>query len=180
MPFDSTRQVHLPDEECSSCGMEVPASKIRNHKRECKGEEKPLKGEVLLQQTSNFQLKRKLESDMMVGGNLLNTSQLGSAEKQKTMKMSLETDLEGNVVEVEKGNRTSGIDPPQNISIRYGSTKYSVQIMPERKMRRVMKKMAKMLGKQVDQLVFKVERSGKVIKGEETMKEFAGEDLFVQ
>ena len=138
-----------------------------------------MKEEGLLQQTSNFQQKRKLESDM-VDGNLVNTSQFGSAEKQKTLKMSLETDLDGNVVEVGEGIRTKGIDPPQNISIRYGLTKYSVIIEPEMKMRRVMKKLAKMVGKHVDQLVFKMEKSGKVIKGEDTMKEFAGEDLLVQ
>ena len=51
---------------------------------------------------------------------------------------------------------------------------------PERKMRRVMKKLAKMVGKQVEELVLKKENSGKVVTGEETMKEFVGEVLVMQ
>ena len=151
---------------------------MRNHRRECvkeRGEEKTLK-EGALHQTSSG-LKRKLEPEM-VGASLLNIShsQLGSAETQKTMK----TDSEGNIAEIGEGKKSSGIDHPRNISIRYGSAKYSVLIEPERKMRRVMRKLAKMVGKPVGKLVFKVERSGKVVTGEETMKDFVGEVIIVQ
>ena len=115
-------------------------------------------------------LKRKLESEM-VGENQLNTSQFESVEKQKTMKNSLKTGSEGNVAEVKV--------PPQNISIRFGSAKYSVRIEPEGKMGRVMRKMAKILGKPADKLVFKVERSGMVITGKEIMSELVGEVIIV-
>ena len=151
---------------------------MRNHKRDCvreRGEETTLKDEALHQISSG--LKRKLEPEM-VGASLLNTShsQLGSAETQKTMK----TDSEGNIAEIGESKRSSGIDPPRNISIRYGSAKYSVLIEPERKMRRVMRKLARMVGKQVDKLVFKAERSGKVVTGLDTMKDFVGEVIIVQ
>merc|ERR550519_3021386 len=46
-------------------------------------------------------------------------------------------------------------------------------------MGRVMRKLGKMVGKPVDKLVFKVERSGKVITGEETMGEFVGEVIIM-
>ena len=152
---------------------------MRNHRRECvreRGEEKTLKEEALHQTSSG--LKRKLEPDMVgASASLLNTShsQLGSAETQKTMK----TDSEGNIAEIGESKRSSGIDPPRNISIRYGSAKYSVLIEPERKMGRVMRKLARMVGKPVDKLVFKVERSGKVVTGLETMKDFVGEVIIV-
>ena len=152
---------------------------MRNHKRECirkKWEEKTLKEEGP-EQTSGG-LKRKLESEMM-GESQLNTSRLGSVEKQKAMKTSLKTDSEGNVAEVNEGKRRDGIDPPQNISIRFGSAKYSVLMEPQRKMGRVMRKLGKMVGKPVDELVFKVERSGKVITGEETMSQFVGEVIIL-
>ena len=69
---------------------------------------------------------------------------------------------------------------PQNIIIRYGSAKYGVLIKPERKMGRVMGKLAKMIGKQVDKLVFKVETSGQMFTGEEIMRELVGEVIIVQ
>ena len=135
----------------------------------------------------------------MLSASFLNASHLGSSEKHKKMKASVETDSEGNhvkktlkvsvetdaegnlVPEVEDGARTRRIDPPcQNISIRYGSIRYNVKMEPDRKMRRVMKKLAKMVGKQVEELVLKKENSGKVVTGEETMKEFVGEVLVVQ
>ena len=40
--------------------------------------------------------------------------------------------------------------------------------------------MPRLVGKQVDKLVFKVERSGNVMTGEETMKNFFGEVILVQ
>ena len=123
-------------------------------------------------------LKRKMESEM-VGESQLNTSQFESVEKQKTMKKSLETDSEGNVAEVKDGKKRRATVPPQKISIRFGSAKYSVLIEPERKMERVMRKMAEILGKPMDKLVFKVERSGMVITGKEIMSELVGEVIIV-
>ena len=145
---------------------------MRNHKKECnreKGEEKRLKEETPLQ--THTGLKRKMESEMFGGSHY----QLGSTEKPKTIK----TDSEGNIARKE-GKRSIGIDPPRNISIRYGSAKYSVLIEPDRKMGQVMRKLTKMVGKPVDKLVFKVERSGKLITGEESMKELVGEVILVQ
>ena len=171
-----TWQVHLPDEECSSCGVEFAASKMRNHKKECNGkkeEEKTLEGP---KQTSG--LKRRLESEM-IGESQLNKSWSGSEEKQQTINPSHENDKEGNIAEVKRGKRGDGIDPPQTISVRFGSNKYSVRIEPQRKMKKVMRKLGKMVEKPVDKLVFKVERSGKVITGEETMSELVGEVIIV-
>ena len=153
---------------------------MRNHKRDCtkeRVEENEVK-EGGPGQTCGG-LKRKLDSEV-VGARLQKTSQLGSAEKQKTMETSLKTDLKGNIAEGGEGKKSGGTDLPQNISIRYGSAKYSVLIEPERKMGRVMRKLARMVGKQVDKLVFKVERSGKVITGLETMKDVVGEVIIVQ
>ena len=120
-------------------------------------------------------LKRKLESET-VDESQLSTSQLG---KQKPMKASLRTDSEGNVAKVNEGKKRNEMAPPQNISIRFGSAKYSVLIEPERKMERVMRKMAKIVGKPADKLDYKVERSGKMITGRETMSELIGEVIIV-
>ena len=152
---------------------------MRNHKRECirkKGEEKTLKDEGPKQTSSG--LKRKLEPEM-IDECQLNTSPLGSVETQKIMKTTLKTDSEGNTAEVNEGQRRGGTDPPQNISIRYGSAKYSVLVEPQRKMGRVMRKLGKLVSKPVDKLVFKVERSGKGITGEETMSELVGEVIIL-
>ena len=43
-----------------------------------------------------------------------------------------------------------------------------------------MRKLAKMVDEQVDKLVFMVEKSGKVITGEETMRELVGKVIVVQ
>ena len=154
--------MHLPDEECSYCGIEFPATKIRGHQKDC-GKTREENREGHLERNG---IKRKLESEL-VDENFLNTSSFGlGCEEQKTESTY---------------SRIEAIDiQQQNISIRYGSAKYSVLIEPERKMSRVMRKLARMVGKQVDKLVFKVERSGRVIMGEETMKKFVGEVFLVE
>jgi len=70
-------------------------------------------------------------------------------------------------------------DHHASISIKYGLNKYNVKVEPERKMDRVMRKLAEMIGKPVHQLKFKVEKSDRMITGEETMREFKGEVFVV-
>ena len=66
----------------------------------------------------------------------------------------------------------------EKIRVKYGQAdkqkSYTVKVDPERKMEKVMRKLAMMIDKPVDQLMFMVERSDKVISGEEMMKEFIG------
>ena len=72
----------------------------------------------------------------------------------------------------------------EKIRVKYGQAdkqkSYTVKVDPERKMEKVMRKLAMMIDKPVDQLMFMVERSDKVISGEEMMKEFIGEVLIVR
>ena len=158
-------QVHLPDEECSYCGSEFPAIKIRSHQNECVKRKENREDDQDCKGT-----KRKLESEMTT-----RESWLGHEEEQKTESISPRTGAEGDSVVGE--HQTRNIHQ-QNISIKYGSSKYSVGIELERKMGRVMRKLAKMVDKQVDKLVFMVE--GKVITGEETMRELVGKVIVVQ
>ena len=162
-------QMHLPDEECSHCGIEFSACKIRSHQKECvKRKEKNKEDHQDCKGT-----KRKLASEM-AKGKFPNTSS-SSHEQQKAESISSGTEAKGAPVADEHGTIHQ-----QDISIRYGSAKYSVLIEPERIMGKVMRKLAKMVGKQVDKLVFKVERSGKMITGEEIMRELVGEVIIVQ
>ena len=163
--------MHLPDEECSYCGIEFPATKIKSHQKDCgKRREENREG-----YQDNKGTKRKHELEMRDGIFLNRSLSWSGREKQNTESMPSRTETKEVLVGDEHGNIQQ-----QNISILYGSAKYSVMIEPERKMGRVMRKFAKMVGKPVDKLVFKVERSGKVITGEETMKDFAGEVILVQ
>ena len=72
----------------------------------------------------------------------------------------------------------------EKIRVKYGQAdkqkSYTVKVDPERKMEKVMRKLAMMIDKPVNQLMFMVERSEKVISGEEMMKEFIGEVLIVR
>ena len=72
----------------------------------------------------------------------------------------------------------------EKIRVKYGladkQKSYTVKVDPERKMEKVMRKLAMMIDKPVDQLMFMVERSDKVISGEEMVKEFIGEVLIVR
>ena len=156
-------QVHLPDEECTYCGSEFPAIKIRSHQIECVKRKENREDDQDCKGT-----KRKLESEM---------TNRKSGLEQKTESTSPRTEAERGTVVGE--HQTKNIHQ-QNISIKYGSSKYSVGIEPERKMERVMRKLAKMVVKQVDKLVFVVEKSGKVITGEETMRELVGEVIVVK
>ena len=159
--------MHLPDEECSFCGSEFPATKIRSHQRECVKRKEETREDY--QDCKGN--KRKLELEMT------NRKSWLGHEELKTQSKSPRTEAEGGSVVGE--HQTKNIHQ-QNISIKYGSFKYSVRIEPERKMERVMRKLAKMVDKQVDKLVFMVEKSGKVIKGEETMRELVGEVIVVK
>ena len=47
-------------------------------------------------------------------------------------------------------------------------------------MGRVMMKLAKMVDKEVDKLIFMMEKSGKVIAREDTMRELVGKVIIVQ
>ena len=159
--------MHLPDEECSFCGSEFSATKIRTHQRDCaKRKEENREDDQDCKGT-----KRELELEMT------NRKSGLAHEEQKTESISPKTEAEGGSVVGE--HQTRNIHQ-QNISIKYGSSKYSVGIEPERKMERVMRKLAKMVVKQVDKLVFVVEKSGKVITGEETMRELVGEVIVVK
>jgi len=164
------KQMHLPDEECSYCGIEFPATKIKSHQQDCgKRREENREGHQDSKGT-----KRKLESEMG-DRKFLSISSWSGPEEQKTKRTFSPTEAnEGDV-----GDEHGDIQH-QNINIRYGSAKYSVVIEPERKMGRVMRKLAKMVGKPVDKLVFKVERSGRVIMREETMKKLVGEVFLVE
>ena len=160
-------QVHLPDEECTYCGSEFPAIKIRSHQIECVKRKENREDDQDCKGT-----KRKLESEMT------NRKSWSGHEEQKAESISPRTEAEGGSV-VGEHPTTRNIHQ-QNISIKYGSFKYSVRIEPERKMGRVMRKLAKMVDEQVDKLVFMVEKSGKVITGEETMRELVGEVIVVK
>ena len=89
--------------------------------------------------------------------------------------------------EIERAASKGGGDQlgrKEKIRVKYGQAdkqkSYSVKVDPERKMEKVMRKLAMMIDKPVDQLMFMVERSEKVISGEEMMKEFIGEVLIVR
>ena len=159
--------MHLPDEECSFCGSEFSATKIRSHQRDCaKRKEENREDDQDCKGT-----KRKLELEMT------NRKSWSGHEEQKAESTSPKTEADrGSVV----GEHQTKNIHQQNISIKYGSFKYSVRIEPERKMGRVMRKLAKMVDEQVDKLVFMVEKSGKVITGEETMRELVGKVIVVQ
>ena len=174
MKITLSLQVHLPDEECSNCGMQFPATKIQTHQKDC-GKAKET-GEGHHDQGCNG-TKRKLDTEITDGKLLSNFSSQSGPEEEATECMSSRKETKKAAVDIEHKVKDSS---PQNISIRYGTAKYSVKLEPERKMARVMKKLAKMVGNQVKDLVFKAERSGKVITGEETMKEFVREVIVVQ
>ena len=162
--------MHLPDEECSYCGIEFPATKIKSHQKDCgKRREENREG-----YQDNKGTKRKHELEMRDGKFLNRSLSWSGREKQNTESMPSRTETKEVLVGDEHGNIQQ-----QNISILYGSAKYSVMIEPERKMGRVMRKLARMVGKQVDKLVFKAERSGKVVTGLDTMKDFVGEVIIV-
>ena len=84
-----------------------------------------------------------------------------------------------NASSTSKGETKPDFDHHTSISIKYGLNKYNVKVEPERKMDRVMRKLAEMIGKPVYQLKFKVEESGRTITGEETMRELKGEVFVV-
>ena len=84
-----------------------------------------------------------------------------------------------NAASTSKGETKPDFDHHTSISIKYGLNKYNVKVEPERKMDRVMRKLAEMIGKPAHQLKFKVEKSGRMITGEETMKELKGEVFVV-
>ena len=150
-------QVHLPDEECPYCGSEFPASKIKRHQKEC-----------LKRKEEEKAKKRKLEPGMKNG--------MSGLEHEELKTESTSSRTKAPVV----GEHQTKDIHPQRISIKYGSSLYSVKMEPERKMERVMRKLAMMVDKQVDKLVFKVERSDKVITGEEIMRELAGKVIVMQ
>ena len=83
-----------------------------------------------------------------------------------------------------KGVGGDQLEWKEKIRIKYGQAdkqkSYTVKVDPERKMEKVMRKLAMMIDKPVDQLMFMVERSDKVISGEEMVKEFIGEVLIVR
>ena len=83
-----------------------------------------------------------------------------------------------------KGVGVDQLEWKEKIRVKYGQAdnqkSYSVKVDPERKMEKVMRKLAMMIDKPVDQLMFMVERSDKVISGEEMVKEFIGEVLIVR
>ena len=83
-----------------------------------------------------------------------------------------------------KGVGGDQLEWKEKIRVKYGQAdkqkSYSVKVDPERKMEKVMRKLAMMIDKPVDQLMFMVERSDKVISGEEMVKEFIGEVLIVR
>ena len=89
--------------------------------------------------------------------------------------------------EIERAASKGGGDQlewKEKIRVKYGQAdkqkSYTVKVDPERKMEKVMRKLAMMIDKPVDQLMFMVERSDKVISGEEMMNEFIGEVLIVR
>ena len=84
-----------------------------------------------------------------------------------------------NASSTSKGETKPDFDHHTSISIKYGLNKYNVKVEPERKMDRVMRKLAEMIGKPVHQLKFKAEESGRTITGEETMRELKGEVFVV-
>ena len=161
-------QVHLPDEECPYCGSEFPASKINSHQKECW---KMMEGNIV----GN---KRKLEPGMKNGmsGPGLEHDEL------KTESTSSRTKKEKGATVV--GEHQTGDIHQQSISIKYNSSMYSrvysVKVEPVRKMERVMRKLAMMVDKQIDKLMFEVEGSEKVITGEEIMGELAGKVIVMQ
>ena len=158
--------MHLPDEECSFCGKEFPATKIRSHQKEC-----VKKKEENRDDQDSKGTKRKLESE------ITNEMSWLGHEEEKTDSKSPRTDAKGDPVVGEHHTRNIH---QQKINIKYGSSIFSVGTEPERKMGRVMMKLAKMVDKEVDKLVFMMEKSGKVIAREDTMRELVGKVIVVK
>ena len=108
-----------------------------------------------------------------------NNLKLEEVERRKPIKSQKQ--------EIERASSKGGGDQlewKKKIRVKYGQAdkqkSYTVKVDPERKMEKVMRKLAMMIDKPVDQLMFMVERSDKVISGEEMVKEFIGEVLIVR
>ena len=166
------QQFHLPDEVCSFCRVEFPASTIKSHQITCAAEN------TVDQRTGAKRGKdglaagrkiRKMEDGMLsISGK--DCSSTFSAEPKVGSTLSMAPEVEERVPESKRGGKVQ-----QLLSIRYGSLKYSVKAESSKKMARVMCKLSKMFGS--ESLVFKVESSGRVVTGEERVEELLGEVL---
>ena len=158
-------QYHLPDEECSKCGVEFPATQIRRHQSEC----------VTIMEKKWGEEQNRVDSENNPMGAEVN--KIYSTESKSELVCEEQETV--NASSTSKGETKPDFDHHTSISIKYGLNKYNVKMEPERKMDRVMRKLAEMIGKPVHQLKFKVEKSGRTITGEETMRELKGEVFVV-
>ena len=158
-------QYHLPDEECSKCGLEFPAAQIRSHQSEC----------VTKMEGKGEEEQNRIDSE--------NNPRRAEVNKKYSIEsksdLAFEEQENVNASSTSKAETKPDKDHHTSISIKYGLNKYNVKMEPERKMDRVMRKLAEMIGKPVHQLKFKVEESGRTITGEETMRELKGEVFVV-
>ena len=120
--------------------------------------------------------RNEVQHNLVVSENNL---KLEEVERRKPIKSQKQ--------EIERASSKGGGDQlewKEKIRVKYGQAdkqkSYTVKVDPERKMEKVMRKLAMMIDKPVDQLKFMVERSDKVISGEEMVKEFIGEVLIVR
>ena len=167
------RQLHLPDEVCIHCGVELPASTIKAHQITCAAQKMNKEDE---QRTGTKRVEdvlaagckmRKLDGML---SNLRNgCSSSFSAQPKSCSMLPMAPEVEG------KGKRQGEVE--QLLRIRYGSTKYSVKAESSKKMAKVMCKLSKILGR--ESLVIKVESSGRFVTGEERVEELIGEVLLV-
>ena len=158
-------QYHLPDEECSKCGLEFPATQIRSHQSEC----------VTKMEEKGGEEQNRIDSENNPRGAEVNKKYSIESKSE----LAFEEKETVNASSTSKAETKPDFDHHTSISIKYGLTKYNVKVEPERKMDRVMRKLAEMIGKPVHQLKFKVEKSGRMITGEETMREMKGEVFVV-
>merc|ERR1712013_854406 len=135
------KMFHAPDEECPHCGVEFPAIKIKKHQREC------------------LKKKNEVQHNLIDSENNLELEEVERREPIKSQKQ-----------EIERASSKGGGDQLEwkgKIRVKYGQADkrkiYTVKVDPERKKKKVMRKLAMMIDKPVDQLMFMVERSDKVI-----------------
>ena len=120
--------------------------------------------------------KNEVQHNLVDSENNLELEEVERREPIKSQKQEIERASS-------KGGGGDQLEWKEKIRVKYGQAdkqkSYTVKVDPERKMEKVMRKLAMMIDKPVDQLMFMVERSDKVISGEEMVKEFVGEVLIV-
>ena len=170
------QQFHLPDEVCSFCRVEFPASAIKTHQKNCASDNMDDQRTAEMKRGKDGFAAgckiRKIEDGMLPSISGKDCSSTFSADPEVESMLSMASEAEEGVPknEVKRGRKVQ-----QFLRVRYGSVTYSVRAGSLEKMARVMCKLTKTLGR--ESLVLKLESSGRVLTGEERVEEILGEVL---